>query len=694
MSQPPSQQPPQGGFGAPQDPRAPHEQQHQQQKPGAPEQAPGAPGQSPQAPAPQPPAPGAPAPQAPAPGAPGAVPPPPAAPPAQPPAAAPAVPPPPAQSPAAPPVPPGPPAGAPQQPPAAPPAGAPPVPPQAPGYGYPQQGYGQTASGPYGSQPGPYGTQPAGYGQQPGPYGQAPGPYGQQPGPYGGHPGGPQYPGGAQYPGAPVPPPPGGRGGNPFKGKPGLIIAAATAALLVVAGGTWLAVSGGGDEPGPAVAKGSSAAPGPSDSASVDEGDGKGTGRDAGDDLNDGRRPGEAKIDWMTVNDVDLPRNGSDVYGPWIVGDTVVKAMYRGIAGFGTADGKKKWELPYSTNVCAAPVNTAADGSLVLGLEDGTGDRARCSVLQKIDLKTGKAGWKASVPKAFGFSSLSEITLAISGTTVTAAGTNNSYGFSLATGKQIFGKREEGCQPYAFAGGPKLIAAASCRTSDYNVPQQELSQVDPATGKPQWSYKLKAGWEVDKVYSVSPLVVSIKHREQQKWSILAFTDKGTVRSQIQGGTDKFRAQCGGGFVVLGQNLQGCTGVAADAGTFYMATEPTQLTRGTNDVVAFDLDTGKPKWRSAAGPERTMVPLRMEGGNVLVYFEGAWDKGGGVGTIAPTGGAPKVLLQHPVKAAGIERDMQSPKYLYDNGRFIIVAGRISAQNDEAEKQERSMIAFGK
>ncbi|MEV3990335.1 PQQ-binding-like beta-propeller repeat protein [Streptomyces sp. NPDC049837] len=622
MTQPPSQQPPQGGFGSPQDP-------HQQ---------------PPQAPA-QPPVP----PQAPA----------------QPPAGAPAY-------------------GAPQGAPAQPPAGQPPVPPQAPGqppaaapgYGYPQTPPAQPGYG-YPQQPG----------QQPGPYAAQPGPYGQQPNPYGG------YPGQPQYPGAPTPPPAGKS--SPFKGKPAAIIGAAVAALLVIGGGTYLALSGDGSDPEKPDAKGgSSAAPDPSGSGDVDQGDGTGGGREANDDLNAGRKKGEAKVEWLMTNDVDLPRNGADVYGPWVVGDTVVKAMYKSVVGYSVADGKKKWEVPFTTEVCTAPAAPAADGTIVIGVNDKAGEKADCTVLQQIDLKTGKAGWKKPVPQGTGFNALSDMTLAISGTTVTAAGTGNAHGFSLADGKHLFGTPDADCKPFAYAGGPKLIAASSCRTGDYNKTQHEVSEVDPATGKPKWTYKLPANWEVTKVFSVSPLVISTEEPDSKKWSIVALTDAGKLRSTLDGGKDKFNPKCGGSFVVFGENLQGCIGVAADANTFYMSTEPTQLTNGTNDVVAFDLNTGKPKWRAPAGPQRTMTPLRMEGGEVLMYMEGSWDRGGAVATLAPTGGSPKVLLQHPASTAEIESDFYSPRYAYADGRFFIASGRVSARNDTEEKQTKTMMAFGK
>ncbi|MGW8888359.1 outer membrane protein assembly factor BamB family protein [Streptomyces sp. NPDC055749] len=610
MTQPPSQQPPQGGFGAPQEP----------------------PQGTPQPPPPH-----------------GHPQPPQTPPPAQPPQM---------------------PTGAPQTP-----------PPGQPGYGYPQAP-GQ-APGPYAQQPGPYGQQPGPYGQQPGPYGQQPGPYGQQTQAGYGY---PQQ----SYAGTPAGP----GGGSPFKGKPAVIIGAAVAALLVIGGGVVFATSGGDDDKKPVAKKTTDA--GPSVSPTVDEGDGNGDGREVDDDLNAGRKPGEAKVLWLQTNDVDLPRNGADVYGPWIVGDTVVKGMYRTVSGYSAADGKRKWTLPLAADLCAAPAQPTADGKLVIGVKDSTKESADCTLLQMIDLNTGKPGWKKTVEKNSTWDLMSDIGLAISGDTVTVGRTSNSNGYRVSDGKELFGKPEGNCQPFAFAGGPKLIAAGSCRTDDIENPQHQIQEIDPVTGKPKWTYKPARGWEIDKVYSVSPLVVSLTQEKKKQWSILAIKENGTLRSQLDGDDeDKFSPSCGGTFSIFGEKLEGCTGVAADANTFYMATEDdTSGTSRTNKVVAFNLNTGKPKWKAAAPAERVMTPLRMEGGNVLLYLDASYNKGGAIATLAPTGGAPTVVLQHPESTSGIESTFFSSKVAYASGRSFILSGRISASSDKEEKEQKTMMVFGK
>ncbi|MFI7289663.1 PQQ-binding-like beta-propeller repeat protein [Streptomyces anulatus] len=648
MSQPPSQQPPQGGFGAPQEPPNGAPQQPQDQPDLAkPPQTP--PGQPPQGPPPaQPPTPPPGPPQTPPPGTPAY--------------------------------------GYPQQ-----------QHPAGPGYGYPQQP-GQ-APGPYGQQPGPYGQQaPGPYGQQPGPYGQqAPGPYGQQaPGPYGQQPQpGYGYPT-QQHPGAPAPGGPGSGAGGFLKNKTGIVVAAALAVVLVAGAGTWFLVSDGGDDPKKPVAGTSDDPKPPSESPTVDEGDGNGDGREGNDDLNAGRKPGEAKVAWLQKNDVDLPRNGASVEGPWFTGDLVVKAMYRGVSGYSVVDGKQKWTLELPADVCATPNAATADGKLVIGVKDGTTDRAKCSVLQMIDLNTGKAGWKKTIKKNGTWDFLSDIGLAISGDTVTVGRTGNANAYRVSDGKELFGNPEGNCKPFAFAGGAKLVAAASCRTDDVKNPQHQVQELDPVTGKAKWTYQPKRGWEVSKVYSVSPLVVRFDNEAKKQYAIAALTESGKLRSQLAPApSDKLTVDCGGSFAIFGEKLEGCSGVAADANTFYIATEDDSSgTSRTNKVIAFDLNTGKPKWEAPAPAERVLKPLGMEGGDVLLYMRPKYDTAGALVTLPPTGGTPKTLLQHPESAGRIENGFFSSTVLYQDGRSYIFSKRVSASNDKEELEQSTMLVFTK
>ncbi|WSA77283.1 PQQ-binding-like beta-propeller repeat protein [Streptomyces sp. NBC_01799] len=555
----------------------------------------------------------------------------------------------------------------------------------------PPPGYGSApppgqAAGPYGApvQPGPYGT-PA----QPGPYGvPQPGPYNAptQPGPYG-YPSPPQP--GYGYPQPQQPPRPGG--GGFFRGRRGAVIGAVLAVVLLAGGGIWFATSGGDDESKPTAKASTDPGPGAT-------GDGKAEDRGAhdlraeADALNAQRKPGEAKVLWLQEGGVDLPRNGSDVYGPWIVGDTVVKAMFHTVSGYSVTDGSRKWSLRMPSNLCAAPSQPTADGKIVFGIKTGTADDALCNSLQMVDLTTGKAGWRKTYRRQGAWDLLSDVSMAINGDTVTVGRTSRTDAFRVSDGTVLFGELPGNCQPFGFASGPVAIAATSCQTAADDHKEQQVQRIDPVTGKVQWTYKVKKGWEVAQFYSVSPLVVSLKRED--KWAIIVLNENGTYRSQLVGGTDDYATKCGGDLLTEGKNLDNCLGVAADDRMLYLATKPPEddLTP-TNKVVAFDLHTGQAKWKAAAPAGQTLIPMRVEGGRLLMYLAAGKNKGGGITSLPPTGGTPQMVLRHPAAASMVERGFFDSRVVYQNGRCLLMHARISGIDDEDEKSMKSMAGFG-
>ncbi|MFE4328650.1 PQQ-binding-like beta-propeller repeat protein [Streptomyces sp. NPDC056831] len=606
-----------------------------------------------------------------------------------------------------------PPQGPPQTPPPAQPPQAPPgngypqtpgqAPGQAPGYGYPQQPgpYNQQQPGPYAQQPGPYNQQPGPYGQQPGPYNQQPGPYGQPAQPGYGCPPQPGY----GYPPQPQPGGPAGTGGGGFfRGRRGTVIGAVLAVVLLAGSGIWLATSRG-DESKP-TAK-ASAGPGP-----ISNGDGKAKGQDQDQDqdqdqgqdqgthdlraeadaLNAKRKPGEAKVLWLQEGGVDLPLNGSDVYGPWIVGDTIVKAMLHTLSGYSVTDGHQKWSLRMPSNLCAAPSQATADGKIVLGIKSGNGDQASCEALQMVDLRTGKAGWHKTYERQGLWDGLSHVAMAINGDTVTVGRTTRTDAFRVSDGKALWHELPGNCQPFGFASGPEGIAATSCQTAADDHKEQQVQRIDPVTGKVQWTYKVKKGWQVAQFYSASPPVVSLK--QDDKWAILVLNENGTYRSQLVGGTEDYVTECDEDLLTDGKSLDNCLGVTADDRAVYLATKPDLAARHpTNKVVAFDLNTGRTKWKAAAPAGQTMMPMRVEGGRLLMYVAAAKNKGGGIASLPPTGGTPQMVLRHPAAAAAVERGFFLSRVAYANGRSFLVHASISGIDDEAEKSMKSIVGFG-
>ncbi|MFF9124275.1 PQQ-binding-like beta-propeller repeat protein [Streptomyces sp. NPDC014889] len=625
MSQPPSQ-PPQGGFGAPQDqPQQPQDQPPQSGGFGPP-QPPPPPPQTP--PAQNPPAQGGfGAPQDPRQ----------------------ATPPPPAQPPQTPP----PPAGPPQ--------------PQ-PGYGYPQK------PGPY-AQPGPYGAPAA-----PGPYGppQQPGPYGQ-PG-YG-------YPQQPHFAGAPGTPPPGGSG-SPFKGRTAAVIGAAVAALLVVGVSVWAFSGDDGKKPVAGASDDAKPSKSAASDATVDPGDGSGDGKGDTEDLNAGRKSGEAKVLWYQEAP-SAPGGGADAPGMWITGKAAVKAAYKQVFAYNVADGRPTWEpVTFPEKICAVTPRKTADDKVVVAYMSGSSDRAKCNQLQQIDLNTGAKGWTAKVADGELFDSTLSIEMTVAGKTLVVGRSQSGTAYDIGSGKKLFDKKRYGdaCFPGAFAGGARLISVASCGAGGSNE-HDEVQELDPATGAVRWTKKIPKNWSVERVYSVDPVILYSVDEDKKHWNISTLGSGGAIRSQVDTKA-KFNAQCG--WAILARNLQGCQAVASDADTLYL---PTDVTTGANEIVALNLATGKEKWRVKSPTDTSMMPLKAENGQLVVYVEPSYDEGGQVVSVATAGSAhtPVKLLQNPEGTASIENGFFSRAVDWVDGRLYLSTTRLSGK---ADTKEKLMLAYGK
>ena len=237
----------------------------------------------------------------------------------------------------------------------------------------------------------------------------------------------------------------------------------------------------------------------------------------------------------------------------------------------------KKWTLHAPRPRSAPrPRRPPADGKIVIGIKDGLTEKAKCTQLQMIDLKTGKAGWKKPIPKAAVPSTRSPTSpWRSAANTVAAAGTGNCVRL-LDSRRQAALRQARRRLPAATPSpaAPSCIAAASCRTSGYDKPKTSSRSSTRPPARPSGRTGLPAGWEVDKVYSVSPLVVSLTQREPEE-VVASSRSTTTARCARRSTAARTSSQprCGGASSIFGQILEGCTGVAADAYTFYMATEP-------------------------------------------------------------------------------------------------------------------------
>ncbi|MFK0255908.1 PQQ-binding-like beta-propeller repeat protein [Streptomyces sp. NPDC090445] len=477
-------------------------------------------------------------------------------------------------------------------------------------------------------------------------------------------------------------------GTPPGRRRTTAVAAAAVAGVLVLGVGGYALLAGGGEkDPATPVAQSSPPAD-PKASGDPDKGDGSGNGSQAAEDFNAGRKQGEDKVLWLKTVKIDGPGRGVATQGQWVVGDTVVKRLWNNLTAYGAGDGKEQWTLAFPTPICSVTPQTTADAKTVVLYKESGAEGALCNRMRMVDLKTGKEGWSKEIPDEGFTDIMTSPTLGMTGDTVAVSRGSAASAFKISTGDKLFasGGSAEGCQPGAYTvRDNRMIAISRCLEKGG---KGEVSGADPVTGKKTWTYQLPDGFKVANVYSLDPVVLDLVNKAKNERAIVVLGPDGKHSATVKG-EGKFANECD---PESSDSLEVCRITVVDGGTLYM---PTATDTGrANEIVAFDLGTGKAKWRTPAGDGRTLTPIRMENGQLIAYRSAekdAKDKGGEVVAIPAAGGTPTALLRNPSGiAAPIESAFYYPQIDYAGGRLYLSVTYLRAQ----DKDEKLLMVFGK
>ncbi|MEU4998318.1 PQQ-binding-like beta-propeller repeat protein [Streptomyces sp. NPDC021622] len=556
-------------------------------------------------------------------------------------------------------------------PPAQPPT--PPPPPQGqPPQGQPNYGYPQAPGTPPPGQPQGYG-----YPGQPGQPGQ---PYGQQP-PYGAY---QQQP--PTMPMAPQPGSPGGSGGGGLSGQMKIIIGAVVAIALIVGGGVFYATTSGKDDT-EASSEGSSGGKG-------GDGEKKGGGGSAQ------GGPGKEKVPANTAGKIvmqlpqpEVPKDDVwSIKGSWLTEGVYAKAGVNKIVGYDSATGKELWTRPLKGQTCAASPEITKDGVAAVAYEEAkrnkSGDHETCSQISGIDLKNGELLWTEEVKEGSSAARVEELT--ISGSTVAVGTSAGGAAFGAANGDHLW-EPEVGskCQDEGYAGGEQLVAVRKC--GDYDDEKLSIELLNSKSGDAEWTYPVTPGVDNAKIISTNPVVYGQDTQEitsSGATDVFSLDDGGKLRAKISLPDGKYDHNCEVNVV------HDCTSIAVGNDKLYV---PTRQHDGggdgysqTNEIIAFSLATGKTTGdRADAGEDGEMFPIRMDGGNILAYKDGGYNKGSQVVSIDGKTMKETKLLETPAaEAVGSAISSMVPKsneLLYGDGKLFLGKELISKPYSKDEKE---------
>lgn len=460
-------------------------------------------------------------------------------------------------------------------------------------------------------QPGGFGPpppQPPSQGPQPGGFGP---PVEPPPGGYG-QPGGYSQPGGFGPPQPVTATNPSPGGGGRSRGRAAIIGSAVLAIALIVGGGVWYASQQGDDD-------------GSKDkSAGKPRADGAGPAYEKPKE----RVPADPKASFKgAAEQPKLPKGASTyrVKGSWLTDTVYAKASVKRITGLDAATGKDLWKLDKPGMSCAGSTNLGHDSIAVVVTQpapkpgDDENGYAPCTEVMAFDVNTGEKLWTKSVSIGYQKEKTQFNQATISGDTVALSGIYGGAAFDLRSGKLLWKpKLGEKCRDVGYGGGDRLVAVRSC--GELSTPKFTVELLDPVTGKPKWSYRMPEGVKSPNVISTWPVVVGTDSGEittSGASDIFSLDDRGKLRKKFELPDGQYMHTCG-----TSSTNEDCKGIVAGNGKLYVATarrDGEKEYTTTNDIVVFSLATGKTTGqRLKGGDEAPVFPIRMDGGNLLVY----------------------------------------------------------------------------
>ncbi|MEV6313887.1 PQQ-binding-like beta-propeller repeat protein [Streptomyces sp. NPDC051776] len=486
------------------------------------------------------------------------------------------------------------------------------------------------------------------------------------------------YPPQGPYPGATPP------GGGQSKQRVALIVGAAVAALLLIVGGVWFATSGDDD--------------GKKDEAKNSSG-GSGSGGSSGG--SDGGPKG-GTIDAELITKIPRPEVSDQVTaeGLWVTDSVFAKGDVDKIVGYDVTGGKKKWEIPLDGSICWASRRTTEDGRTAVLFQGAKATKDKphqgCTEVAAIDINSGKKLWQKNVSDGDDKVRFDEVT--VGGGTVAAGGTGGGAAWKLDGGKQLWKpSANDECQDDGYAGGSKLVAVRRC--GDYSKPTLEVQTLNPASGAPKSVFKVPGGIEYVHIASTDPLVIAIDASDDTGSGVsdfLAVDDSrkaGKLRGKIATQQGQYTPECGS------TDVEDCKLLAVTKDTLYLPTKEHQGQAEygrTNEIVAFSLDGGKSKGKADAGEQRVMVPLRMEGGDIIAYKYPTYDKGGQIVSIDGTSLKESVLMKNDNSTARTESSFR-PEFnmdvVYRGGKLYMGQHYVTDRAPLAGEKEYLAIVFG-
>ncbi|MFD3620003.1 PQQ-binding-like beta-propeller repeat protein [Streptomyces sp. NPDC058676] len=385
--------------------------------------------------------------------------------------------------------------------------------------------------------------------------------------------------------------------------------------------------------------------------------------------------------------------------GTWATGRTFAKTVGNRITGYRISTNRQAWKLTFPGSVCAATPHTTVDGRTAVAFSseptrtDPSGGTMSgpCDRIAMFDIDTGKRLWHVELPEK----RLVPARVTMTRGKVVAAWGDGSAAYAMTNGKRLWSHTAGSvCGDSGYSGGKALVRVVKCGNADNR--RFRVEGTDPGTGKPLWTYAVAPGVQDVRLISSSPVVIAVAAGDLVITDLISLGDQGEFRATVSVPVQTYVTKCGDGIDVTGP-IETCDAVVVDERKLYVATQArdsgTVSAHGqvANEIVAFDLATGKSVGKFDARVGRPMYPVRMSGDRLIAVREStsAHTPSAAV-SIDPRSGKETLLLLYGTVG------MLPFEYLdvrYEHGRVFFAATSLAGPVSEDDEGEGLWLADG-
>jgi outer membrane protein assembly factor BamB len=307
------------------------------------------------------------------------------------------------------------------------------------------------------------------------------------------------------------------------------------------------------------------------------------------------------------------------------------------------------------------------------------------------DIDTGKRLWHVQLPEK----RLVPARVTMTRGKVIAAWEDGSAAYAMAGGKLVWSHTPgPACADSGYSGGEALVRVVKCGNADNRRFRVEGTNLE--TGKPLWTYTVTPGVQDVRLVSSAPVVIAVAAGDLVITDLISLSDQGEFRATISVPVQTYVTKCGDGLDLTGP-IETCDAVVVDERQLYVATQSrdtgTVSAHGqvANEIVAFDLATGKSVRKFDAKVGRPMYPVRMSGDLLIAYRESSSaHTPSAVVSIDPRSGKETLFLLFGTDG------MLPFEYLdvrYEHGRVFFAATSLAGPVSKDDEGESLWLADG-